>query len=343
MPGVDFVLGNQYKFHFHQLIESSGKRTAPQIQVEEMTLREIEPFEAEEFSGRTRALLKIQDGCDAFCSYCIVPYARGASRSLPGDQVIKRVKALGKKGYKEVVITGIHLGSYGRDLKPPWNLTGLIQSLLEERLPVRFRISSLEPNELDSDLIQLLAEKENLCPHLHLSLQSGDNDILARMGRNYSAEQVAEVIQELVRHAPEICLGADIIAGFPGESEGHFARTYKLLAHIPLAYLHIFPFSARPGTEAARMPGAEGPRVVRNRVRALKELSRMKKMAFMSRFIGKTVTVLVERPLNHAGTPARGFTANYLPVVLEGEAPTNELVKVRITGLKEQRLIGQQS
>ncbi len=235
-------------------------------------------------SGRARAFLKVQDGCDAFCSYCVVPNLRGRSRSLPADEVRLQLDRFLNHGYQEVVLTGIHLGQWGRDLAPGQNFEALLTSLNQGPLPYRIRLSSLEPGECNAPLLERLARWEWVCPHFHVPLQSGDEQILGQMRRPYTPRQYAEVVRALHHLFPHAALGADVMAGFPGETEKQFANTYQLIDQLPLTYLHAFPFSPRPGTHAASIPHRVSSQELKRRVHLLNDLSRKKSWPFRRAF-----------------------------------------------------------
>lgn len=291
-------------------------------------------------SGRARALLKVQDGCDAFCSYCVVPYLRGGSRSLPFDDVRAQLDRFLAHGYQEVVLTGIHLGQWGKDLAPPRDLASLLEGLSEGPLPDRIRLSSLEPMECTASLLECLSQWAWICPHLHVPLQSGDSEILAKMRRPYTPQLYAERIEELRRLLPQAALGADVMAGFPGETEAQFANTCNLISRLPLTYLHAFPFSPRPGTLAAslshQLPGPE----LKRRVGILRELSRRKKLAFQTSLLGHRVDVLAETPIETGWW--RGTSENYLRVVFPapGALRPGFIARVKLLELTERGLVG---
>lgn len=300
--------------------------------------KEICPLTARRFAGRTRAYLKIQDGCNSFCSYCIVPFTRGRSRSLDPAQVVEQARIYGAEGYREVVVTGIHTGTYGHDLTPVTDLVALLRQLVAES-PLRYRISSLDPGEITPELLALLAEEPLLLPHLHIPLQSGDDQILARMNRRYSAADFAALINRIRTILPDGAIGVDVMAGFPGEDEAAFRNTYELLAGLPVTYLHIFPYSKRPGTAAARMDGQIPTEVKEARVAELRELDRRKRREFYTAQLGRVWPVLVER--GRRGKPMTGFTDNYVPVAYAAPAGlVNSLVRVRLDELGDDGVSG---
>jgi threonylcarbamoyladenosine tRNA methylthiotransferase MtaB len=278
-------------------------------------------------AARTRPLLKIQDGCDAFCTYCIVPYARGPSRSLPLPAVLDAVSRLSARGFLEVVLTGIHLGNYGKDLSPRTSLTVLLQALLERPDPIQIRLSSIEPLELTDALIELAAQDERICRHFHVPLQSGDAQVLKRMGRPYSPEMFSDRIARIRERLPEAAIGADMLVGFPGETEAAFEATCALAEALPLTYLHVFPFSARPGTPACSFSDpVPAPRIT-ERCARLRQLSGRKRLAFHRRFIGRSLPVVTESRRDPQTGLLKGVSSNYLPVLFAGG---DELIHLRV-------------
>jgi len=278
---------------------------------------------------RTRALVKIQDGCDLACAYCIVPRARGRSRSLDEEAVIFQLQRLREQGFQEAVLTGIHLGFYGRERGT--SLLALLERIeAEPGLPPRIRLSSLDPQELSPELIRAMAGSKRICRHLHLPLQSGDDLILRRMRRPSTTDQVRQVAETLYRQMPDLCLGLDVIAGFPGESDEQFQGTIEFLESLPWSYLHVFPFSARPGTEAAAMKEQIAPGAIKARAGRLRELSNRRKRAFYAGALGRRLRLLVEE--TREGWQ-RGFSDHYLP--LRFQSATNwegRLVEICVKG-----------
>ncbi|MCH9682733.1 MAG: tRNA (N(6)-L-threonylcarbamoyladenosine(37)-C(2))-methylthiotransferase MtaB, partial [Deltaproteobacteria bacterium] len=257
LPGVDAVLGNADKAELTALLDALPTTGAsPLISVSALTRRmPFTPLPPAVASTRSRALLKIQDGCNYRCAFCIVPRVRGASRSLPVAEVVARARALVEAGVPEVVLTGIHLGTYGRDLRPRVGLAALVEQLLPHLGAARLRLSSIDPHEVDDTLLGLMAaHPRSICRHLHLPVQAGDDGVLRRMRRGHTAQTFETLVREATRRVPGIAIGSDVIVGFPGEDDEAFERTASLLAGLPLAYLHVFPFSPRTGTAAATMP-----------------------------------------------------------------------------------------
>ncbi|MBU0673232.1 MAG: tRNA (N(6)-L-threonylcarbamoyladenosine(37)-C(2))-methylthiotransferase MtaB [Proteobacteria bacterium] len=302
--------------------------------------REISPIEVRRFGDRTRAFLKIQDGCDNFCTYCIVPFARGRSRSLSPDLVLRQVGIFATQMYREIVVTGIHTGMYGRDLSPVSGLVDLLGMLVSE-YPLRYRISSLDPGEIHQDLLQFMAEEEMIMPHLHIPLQSGDNRILKQMNRHYQREDFAELIAQIREVLPEAAIGVDVMAGFPGEDEEAFENTLNLLSDLEVTYLHVFPYSRRPGTMAAEMDEQVLKKDKDQRVARLRELDRVKRKAFYASQLGRTREVLAEDSGRRKDSVLRGFTDNYVPVRFEADRDVaNTVVKVKLETLAEDGVAG---
>ena len=278
---------------------------------------------------RTRPILKIQDGCNNRCSYCVIPFVRGRSRSMAPDTVIAEVLRLASAGAKEVVLSGINLGSYGRDLTPRTTLGGIVRRMLDETAIEQIRFSSIEPQDVTEDFISLVAGSERIAPHFHIPLQSGNDRILRAMRRWYRAEHYAERVLLIRRMLPHAAIGADVIAGFPGESAADLRATYEFIEQLPFTYLHVFSFSVRPGTAAEHLadavPGAE----IRERARALRLLARKKSEEFRASQAGRLLRALT---LNRRGDDwTEALTGNYLKVRVAGVHPANEWHQVRVT------------
>jgi threonylcarbamoyladenosine tRNA methylthiotransferase MtaB len=265
---------------------------------------------------RTRAFLKIQEGCNAGCTYCIVPRARGRERSKPPDEVLAKLSDLVRHGYKEVVLVGIHLGRYGSDLKgQSVTLAGLIGLIEESGTGVRVRLSSIEPMELTDELLAIAGRSRVIVPHLHIPVQSGDDSILESMGRPYRRHDIERVVENLLNHLKDPSLGIDVMVGFPGEGDREFSNTIDLVRSLPVSYLHVFPFSNRPNTRASTMSGHVPTAVKTARAQIARELGAKKKKDYIARNIGKRVAVLVE---SHETGIVRGKSENYLDVYIPG-------------------------
>ncbi len=309
LPGVVLVIGNGEKRDLLRLLSETG----PKVQVGDMRHQTGPALSLSSFSGRSRAFAQIQNGCDAYCSYCIIPYARGASRSVPPDQVLEQVRQLVKSGFQEVVLTGIHIGGYGRDLAEPGSLLKLLRRIELETDLTRLRLGSIEPQELEDSLIEQVACSSILCPHFHVPLQSGDDAVLRRMNRHYGRDFFAERISKISAWIPDAAIGMDVITGFPGETEEEFAATRDLIEALPVSYLHVFPFSRRPGTPAARFPDpVPGPRA-RERAALLRRIGEKKQQDYACRFVGRQLQVVVEGG-RYRGL-CKGLSDNYLSVI----------------------------
>ena len=271
---------------------------------------------------RTRPVLKVQDGCNNRCSYCVIPFVRGRSRSLPPSDVVAAVRALADVGVKETVLSGINLGSYGRDLAPRAELTGLVQRILGETAIDQLRFSSIEPQDVTEDFVTLVASSDRLAPHFHVPLQSGSDRILKAMHRWYRAAHYAARVRMVRRLLPGAAIGADVIVGFPGETDADFRETLDLIDGLPFTYLHVFSFSARPGTEGAGLENAVPAAMIRERARILRDAARRKSAAFRASQAGRTLRALTLASGGDGWT--EGITGNYLKLRVPGRHPANE-------------------
>jgi len=331
IPGIHAVVDNQHKDDILKHAVAPEPKPLNQPFEDNRDAPDVMPV-----SGRTRPALKIQDGCNARCTYCIIPKARGDSKScLAPEQVVQTVRAMAASGAHEVVLCGIHLGAYGRDLTPATSLTALLTTLDPQAVIRRVRLSSIEPRDLPKALIRLVADSDMICPHFHIPLQSGSDRILGKMGRPYTSAFYRNLIYDITDTLPEVAIGADVITGFPCESETDFEKTATLIESLPLAYLHVFPFSDRKGTQAAKMSHQIPAHITKERASHLRALGRRKKHAFSTAQIGKTVAVLVEGPDLRAASHVQGFTPNYLKVSFRAKktALTNRITRVSITDL----------
>ena len=347
IPGVDLVLGNAAKRH---LTEQVSQALDPAIQsdtfqgpipqtaadlhaaaghhVGKPETPEMDDEFIAHFYGYTRAFLKIQTGCDSHCAYCIIPRARGGARSLPQERVLEQVRLLAARDYREIVLTGINLGSWGVDLKVErqsehaggsGRLAGLLRLLVERTSDVRFRLSSIEPLEMDAELVDTIAASgDRVAHHFHLPLQSGSEEVLRRMGRPYTADEYLRIARDVAARFPEAAIGADIIVGFPGETEDEFAETCDLVRQSPLTYLHVFSYSDRPETKASLMTDKIHPDVIHERSTRLRELGSDKTGAFWERITDTEQLVLVLRERAQEGH-LLGLSGNYVEVHIDGD------------------------
>ncbi|MBN2845329.1 MAG: tRNA (N(6)-L-threonylcarbamoyladenosine(37)-C(2))-methylthiotransferase MtaB [Deltaproteobacteria bacterium] len=342
LPGVTMVVGTRQKAAIPDLLSSeAGKETI--INVKNINdERFLSCLSVTDFHGQTRAYLKIQDGCNAFCSYCIIPYARGRTRSLPENRIIEEIRSLYQAGYREIILTGIHLGMYGHELSPRTSLSDLLSRIEKETDIERLRISSTEPMEITDGIIELIRESSILCRHLHIPLQSGNDKILKAMNRNYDSRQFEERIETIVQEIPDIGIGIDIIAGFPGESEEKFENTRAFIERLPIQYLHVFPYSKRPGTAAFSLSDHVPENIKKERARILREIDEEKRASFSSRFVGKRLSVLVEGKKDRKSGLMKGFSDNYIPILIEeaNQSMTNCIVEVEGTETFDKKLKG---
>lgn len=337
LPGVSLVIGNQEKQRLLDLLKE--ERPSPYVEVADIAKAETVSLPAlTTFAGRSRAFVQIQNGCDAYCSYCIIPYARGGSRSaLPGE-ILARIKALVAAGYKEIVLTGIHIGAYGIDLQPQLTLNDLVQRIERETGVYRLRLGSIEPTELSDELVQTIVRSKVVCQHFHIPLQSGDNNVLKRMQRPYNREQFRVVIEKLRQNFTDAAICLDVISGFPGENEDEARNTYEFVAHLPITDLHVFPFSKRPGTAAAKMADQVAGNISKKRAQELRSLAALKYRQFAEKFIGAELEVVVENDVK--GKLLKGMSRNYLDIRFSGNSSlTGQCVMVRPVRIEDNILI----
>jgi len=330
MPEVDRLIGNDLK-----LKAGSWKNLkSQQIQINDiMQVKEVAPHLVSGFEDRTRAFLQVQNGCDHRCTFCIIPFGRGNSRSIPMREVIEHAKALTDSGYKEIVLTGVDITSYGVDLDGTPKLGYMVRALLEKNLDIkRLRLSSLDPAEIDDDLWWLIENEPRFMPHLHLSLQAGDDMVLKRMKRRHLRDDIINLCEKSRELRPDIVFGADIIAGFPTETDEMFENTYNLLKDYRVTYLHVFPYSARKGTPAARMPQVKGD-IRKERARLLRELGDINLNIHMEALLSKRLPVLIEKG-------NKGRTEYFSEVTVDKDVEQGSIVEVEILGIKDSHLEG---
>jgi len=344
------LLGQRAKLnpsHVVSALENSSQPLSRFIEDEE----EIAPLLIKSFYNRSRAFLKIQDGCSSYCSYCIVPYTRGPSRSYPLSQILDQVKLFIEQGYREIVITGIHIGMWGKDLNPKSSLPRLLERIEEEieksNEKILIRLSSVEVGEFDEEFFSYLKASKHICPHFHVPLQSGSNRILRLMNRHYTREEYVEKLELLKELFPYATFGADVIVGFPGETEEDFAQTFEVVEKSPLNWLHVFPYSQRPGTPAEKMKDKVPGRERKHRSNLLRRLIDKKRMDFYHNLLGKTFFAIVER---EDGGKTVLLTENYVHVVLKDDLksecqsrhlPQGEVFKVRISEIDGRKVYAQ--
>ncbi len=334
--GLDIVIGNKDKAKIVSLLDEYFKNKEVIVKSYDKRLNEFEDMRINEFPGRTRAFVKIQDGCDNFCSYCIIPFARGKCRSKREDEVIEEVTDLVNNGYKEVVLTGIHTGSYGTDLDT--SFADLLNKLVKIKGLERLRISSIETTELNEEVLDVLRNSKVIVDHLHIPIQAGSDEILKSMNRKYDLDFFFNKIKEIRQIRPDISISTDVIVGFPGETEELFEKTIDTCKKLEFSKLHVFPFSERHGTKASRMDGKLPGDIKKNRAKRLIEVSHELEENYMKKFIDKEEEVLVEE---YKDGYSYGHTSNFLYVKVKGQLPHNELVKVKIKSIEYPYCIGE--
>ena len=342
VPDVDFVVGLNRLEDLVRFVRHAEGARGTEISVgNPREERGVRVLGARGLPDHTRAFLKIEEGCNYSCTYCIIPIARGRSRSVPVEEVLRQVQSLAHEGFKELVLTGIHLGAYGRDLKPKTDLVRLLERIADSGLIPRVRLSSLDPREVTHPLLRLMAESQVLCPHLHICIQAGEDGILRKMRRNYDTSYYRDLIWRTRDLLPTSSLGTDLIVGFPGETGEEFDRSLEFLDSLPLTYFHVFPYSIRTGTLAAVLPHQVPLQVKKERARRVRELGARKKKEFYRQFIGTQVSVLVEQAVDEVKGLYKGYSKNYLAVRLYGQqVQVNHEMTVALEGLEGGRLLG---
>lgn len=329
--GADVVHGSGSKQAFVDDILRAFREHTPVTCVDNPFQRfDFEPLPAGAAYGRTRAMLKIQDGCNNFCTYCVIPYTRGRIRSLPLDEMARQAAHLAAEGYRELVLTGIEIASYGKDFKPQVPLTELLEKLLTAQPNVQFRLGSLDPRAVDDAFCERLAGFANLARHFHLSMQSGCDTVLRRMNRHYTSEEFYRCVERLRRAFPDCSVTTDLIVGFPGETEDEFTQTLAFLERCAFASVHVFPYSVREGTKAAAMPGQLDQQTKTARAERAKQVAETLSAAYRKQFVGRTLYALPEHPTGGlwAAHGRYGF-----PVYIEDKAEKNHPVTVKVIGL----------
>lgn len=332
---VDMVLGNNEK---NNIVEFAEKYERIKI-TDVMQQKEFVEFGSTTYTEKTRAVIKVQDGCDRFCSYCIIPYARGRVRSRKIENIIEEIKQIAKGGIKEVVITGIHVASYGKDFNDGTSLIDLLEEINKIQGIERIRLGSLEPTIITKEFLERLTKLEKICDHFHLSLQSGCDETLKRMNRKYTTEQFENIVNLLRKSYPEVALTTDIIVGFPGETEEEFNETYEFLKKIKFMKMHVFKYSERNGTKAALMENQVNGNIKEERSNKLLELSDRNEIEFINNYIGKEVLVLFEQTV---GEYTDGHTKNYMLVKVHKNSDLeNKIISTKIMKSEGLAIVGQ--
>ena len=337
--GAHIVSGSGDRRGFVEAIERAySGRSRLTVTDDAMKRRVFEPLPAGRLLGRTRAMLKVQDGCVNFCSYCIIPYARGPIRSLPTDEAVREARRVAESGIMEIVITGIEIASYGRDLRDGSNLSSLVDAIASAVPDTRLRLGSLEPRVVTRSFCQALSSHGNICPHFHLSLQSGCDATLKRMNRKYDTARFFESVSLLREFFPGCGLTADLITGFPGEDENEFSQTLEFIQRCAFSSMHIFPYSVRPGTAAASMPMQCERSVKKERAAKAAAVAERLRGEYLSSCVGKTLCVLFE---TGSGSGSSGHAENYCEVRVNNEGLCGQIHNVRIVGVDDGVLLGQ--
>jgi threonylcarbamoyladenosine tRNA methylthiotransferase MtaB len=352
LPGVSLVVGNSHKHQLADYAVSPAFGSGGFIPLADVgadaklmvgdifahtELMAAPVFDADPFA-KTRPNLKVQDGCNNRCSFCIIPYVRGRSRSLKLEQVLREVDALVANGYREIVLSGINLGRWGRELAPRMNFAAMLRAILEQTAIEKVRISSVEPMDWTNDVIGLVASSPRIAKHAHVPMQSGSDRVLRRMHRKYRPWHYADRIERIRRAMPDAAIGADVMVGFPGETDDAFEETRTLIERLPFTYLHVFTYSSRPGTPSAEMPDQVPVHVARERNRVLRELAAHKKRAFMQSFVGRELEAITLTHYDAEFTEA--LTDNYLKLRVRGEHNPNTLLRSRIEAVASDALVG---
>ena len=336
IPGLDIIIGNKDKSKIVEIIEEyiANKNTIKRLYNDKKYL--FEDMYIDNFPGRTRAFVKIQDGCENFCTYCIIPFVRGKCRSKEESNVIEEVKALVNNGYKEVVLTGIHTGSYGVDLDT--SFADLLEKLVKIKGLERLRISSIETTELNEDVLKILRNSSVIVDHLHIPIQSGSNEILKLMNRKYDLDFFKDKINEIRSIRPNISITTDIIVGFPSETDELFEESIETVKEINFSKLHVFPYSEREGTKSMDIPNHIRGDIKKSRARKMLEVSKELEINYMNKYLNKEVEILVEE---YKDGYSFGHTGNYLYVKVNKKLKHNDLVKVKITSIDYPYCIGE--
>lgn len=341
------ILGQEEKYRIFEIANKFLNLKEPKILVSDiLAKKECEKIRINEFLDRSRGFIKIQDGCNSFCSYCIVPYARGKERSVPEEEILVQIKTLIEKGYEEIVLTGIHLGRWGKDLIPKRKLTDLLWQI--EKLFSNYdkdlilRLSSLEVTEIDRDFLEFIKSSAFIAPHFHIPLQSGSDRVLKLMNRPYTSDLYLKTVEKIYEIFPHATIGADVIVGFPSETEEDFKQTYNLIERSPLNWLHVFPYSEREKTIAQKITPKVPDKVIKERVKILINLFKEKRKKFLQKEIGSVRKAIVEGKSKDL-SKIKALSENYIPILIENNNPTlkiGKIFKVKFEKLIEDQVIG---
>jgi len=341
IEGVNLVIGTDERNKIVQLVEKIDKENKLNYVNDIMSVNKFEELSIEEIKGKTRAFLKIQEGCNQFCAYCIIPYARGPIRSRRPENIIEEVKRLSQNGFKEIVLTGIHIASYGKDLKDI-DLIDIIKEVHNIEGIERIRLSSVEPTLLTEEFIEEITKLPKFCPHFHISLQSGCDETLKRMNRKYTTDQYRKIVKKLRASIPDIAITTDIIVGFPGESEEEFCQTFNFVQEMELSQIHVFKYSPRKGTPAAKFKNQIPSKIKNYRSEKMIKLGEKMMRRYREKFINEDIDVLFEDILDKDKRIITGFTSNYIKVAAKGSKNLiGEILPVKIREIKNDIVFGE--
>ncbi len=342
IEGVDVVLGSRNKGDIVYWVNRAREESKQVVEVKDVLKNnKVEQLAINEYQDKTRAFLKIQDGCNRFCSYCLIPFARGGVCSKEPEEILKEVKELSKNGFKEIILSGVHTASYGVDLEGNWDLVKILEEINKIEGIERIRIGSIDPTFFTEGVIEKICNLEKMCPHFHLSLQSGCDATIRRMNRKYTAQEYKDVVENLRKYMKDVSITTDIIVGFPGESNVEFEATYEFLKGIKLSKMHIFKYSKRTGTKAAEMPFQVDGLIKEERSKKLIELNNALEVEFMEKFIGREMRVLYEEAISGKENTYVGYTENYIKVITESdENLEGKIVPTKLAAVKQENMIG---
>jgi threonylcarbamoyladenosine tRNA methylthiotransferase MtaB len=345
IEGVDIVLGTRNKSQIVYWVNRFKEEKNQIINVDEVLKNnKFDELNIEEYQDKTRAFLKIQDGCNRFCSYCLIPYARGAVCSKKPERVIEEVNKLAAHGFKEIILSGIHTASYGVDLDDGWNLIKILEEVNKVEGIERIRIGSIDPTFFTESVIKKISSIDKMCPHFHLSLQSGSDETLKRMNRRYTADEYREAVNNLRKYIKDVSITTDIIVGFPGETDEEFSETYEFLSEIKLSKMHIFKYSPRKGTKAAGMKNQVDGKIKDDRSHKLIQLNQKLEQKYMNKFLGRNLEVLYEQKSNDHKDYYEGYTPNYLRVLTQtSEECIGKIIKTNLKDVQDNFICGQES
>lgn len=342
IEGVDVVLGSRNKGDIVYWVNRAREESKQVVEVKDVLKNnKFEQLAISEYQDKTRAFLKIQDGCNRFCSYCLIPFARGGVCSKEPEKILKEVKELSKNGFKEIILSGVHTASYGVDLEGNWDLVKILEEINKIEGIERIRIGSIDPTFFTEGVIERICNLEKMCPHFHLSLQSGCDATIRRMNRKYTAQEYKDVVENLRKYMKDVSITTDIIVGFPGESNVEFEATYEFLKGIKLSKMHIFKYSKRTGTKAAEMPFQVDGLIKEERSKKLIELNNALEVEFMEKFLGREMRVLYEEAISGKENTYVGYTENYIKVITESdENLEGKIVPTKLAAVKQENMVG---